>query len=313
MEPRKIIKFGNSSYVITLPFEWIKKHGLEKGSSLNLNENDSSIVLSLQKEDKEKSAVINLDNKPLKLLNRELISYYLKNYKYIKLSGKDCINRIEELKVMKEKLSSIEIIEINNDYIVLKDLTNPSQLNVLDLINEIIDMEKILITELIKKDRPNKHYFITQLDSNINKLSFLAYKSINYNLDVLENTSHIKWAIQYHRIVSSLETIGDIIKRVARYMKDANEENINSVIPILESIEKYYCFIVSLLKTGGSNLDKNLLLYMDKKQSLLREIEFLRDNMKSDLNLYLVITQLLKDIVGQLDVITISIIDINSE
>ena len=85
MEPRKIIQFGNSSYVVTLPQEWIKKNKLEKGQYVNLSENNNYIILATQPLEEEKKAEINLDDKPLKVFNRELISYYLKNYKYIKI------------------------------------------------------------------------------------------------------------------------------------------------------------------------------------------------------------------------------------
>ena len=54
MEPRKIIQFGNSSYVITLPQEWIKKNKLEKGKFVNLAENNNYIILSANIEIKEK-------------------------------------------------------------------------------------------------------------------------------------------------------------------------------------------------------------------------------------------------------------------
>lgn len=312
MEPRKIIKFGNSSYVITLPYEWLKRNNIDKGDSINLTENKSNIILSVNKEKEYKSAEISFDGKPIKLFNRELISYYLKNYKFIKIYGKNCIDKIEEIRILKEKLSSIEIVEINTDYIILKDLSNPSELEIFGLINEIIEMEKILFAELKKNNRENKQYFISQLDTNINKLSFLAYKAINYNLSVWENPENIKSVIQHHRIVSAFETIGDILKRIARYLKDAKEEHIHHINITLESLENYFSYIVALLKPN-INLDKNLALYMDKKQSLLREVEFMRENLREDLNLYLVIAQLLKDVVGQLDTIIISVIDLNKE
>ena len=53
-------------------------------------------------------------------------------------------------------------------------------------------------------------------------------------------------------------------------------------------------------------------LHLDKKQSLLKDLEKLRENMGNNLNSYLVIAQLLKDIIGQLETITVSIIDLNT-
>ena len=143
MEPRKVIKFGNSSYVVTLPFEWVKSNNLDKSNSVYVTENKDCLILSLNKENKAKQAEINIDDMPLKLFNRKLISYYLKNFKYIKISGENVIEKLEEIRVLKEKLSSIEIVEINQNYVMLKDLTSPNELNISKIIIEEINLNEI--------------------------------------------------------------------------------------------------------------------------------------------------------------------------
>lgn len=312
MDSRKVIKFGNSSYVVTLPFEWVKKHSLDKGQNVNIVENHESLILSLDKEKEPRIANIELDDKPLKLLNREIISFYLKNYDYIRLNGKNAIDKLEEVKAIKEKLSSIEIIEISQDLIVLEDLTSVRELNVNKLINEIIEMEKIIFDELIKNKDENRHFFISSLDSNINKLSFLGYKAINYNFEVLDS-KEIKQCIHLWRIISSLEQTGDIMKRIARYLKEKkNKEESHHVGMVLESLKEYFEFTTSLL-SSELNLNNNMKLCHDKKQSLLREFENLREVFKADLTLYLVITQLFKDLLGEIDRVIISIIDLKND
>ena len=310
MEPRKIIKFGNSSYVVTLPFEWVKKNNLDKGKNIYVTENKDTLILALNNEIEIKTAEINIDDMPLKLFNRKLISYYLKNFKYIKISGRNVIDKLEEIRVLKEKLSSIEIVEINQNYVLLKDLTSPNELNISKIIKEIIEMEKVLFEEISNENKKNKSYFISSLDVNINKLSFLAYKAINYNLDVWQNPDYVRDAIHYHRIVSSFENIGDILKRVARYLKDVDKEHIHHISMQINALKEYFLFITNFLQQD-INIENNLKLHLDKKQSVLREIENMRAKFNEDINLYLVISQLLKDILGQLDTVLISVIDIN--
>jgi len=157
-----------------------------------------------------------------------------------------------------------------------------------------------------------KYFLIKNLDKNINKLSFLAYKAINYNLDTLKNSDEVKNEINYWRIISSLESIGDIIKRIARYLKSATNEHNHHINLNLKNLKTFFTFITDLLSFNSKvNFENNLKLYFDKKQSLLREFELLRDNFKDNLNLFLVITQLLKDILGKLDEIILSVIDLN--
>ncbi len=316
MESRKIIKFGNSSFVITLPNEWMKDNKLEKGDEVNLGVSNKTLTISTKEDNEEKRAIIDITNKPLKLFNRELISFYLKNYKFIEIIGDDVLDRIDQIKIFQDKLSSVEIVEINDDKIVFKDLTAPSELNLQNLINEITDMVKMLFAQLIKSDETQKkhakHFFISQLDSNINKLTFLAFKAINYNLDTISDPIQVKGSIHYWRLVASFETIGDIIKRIARYLRNIDDAQTTSLIPILINVESYFSFITNLLGEEV-NLQNNLKLYLDKKQSLLRDIENLRTKAAASANVTLVITQLYKDILGQLDTVILSIIDLKEE
>lgn len=308
MEPRKIIKFGNSSYVITLPTQWMERHNLNKGDYLTICEKENSLFLQIPVEKEEKRGIINYNQQPLKLLNKELLSFYLKNYKYIEIRGKNIIEKLDDIRRFKEKISSIEITEVSQEKIVLTDLSSPKELNIHNLIKEIIDMEKLFFEELNNQQLKEKISFITQLDTNINKLSFLAHKAINHQLSTLENPQIVKDSISYWRIIGGLEAIGDIVKRIARYIsnEENNKEQINH---ISEELKHYFNFITQLLE-DTTNFNKNLEIYLDKKQGLLREIESTRENITDHLNVYLVVSQLFKDIIGKLDTIVISVIDL---
>ncbi|MFW6285755.1 MAG: AbrB/MazE/SpoVT family DNA-binding domain-containing protein [Nanoarchaeota archaeon] len=308
MNERKIIGFGKASYIITLPNNWIKENKLEKGSVVITKEMKDSLVVEVKKKIPTKEVVIHFDDLPLKILNKKIISYYLKNYKYIKLKGEKVIERLEEIRIFKEKLSSIEIYEIGKDYIILKDLSDASKFEVYDLLNKITNMISVLFDEVVDKQR---HNFISQIDSNINKLTFLSYKTINYNLDNMVKIEENKHAIHLWRMVTSLETIGDILKRIARYL-NRDKENAKKLQILIISVKEYYDFIIKLINTKA-NIDNNLKLYLDRKQSLLKEIEEGKNNSNSHMNLYLVVTQLLKDLIGNLDNVALSVIDIHFE
>jgi phosphate uptake regulator len=152
MEPRKIIKFGNSSHVITIPQEWLELNNLKKGDSLNVIEKPESLLVTLQTEKKEKKAKISIDNKPLKLFNKELLSYYLKNYRIIEIYGHEIHERLDEITRFKEKISSVEITEIAKEKIVLRDLTSPQELDLHQLIKEIVDMQNLFFEKLCQEN-----------------------------------------------------------------------------------------------------------------------------------------------------------------
>lgn len=310
MEQRKIIKFGNSSHVITLPQEWLENNSLQKGDLLNVVKKEKSLFLSTEDATESvKKAQISIDNKQLKLFNKELLSYYLKNYKIIEIIGENVLDRLEEIKRFKEKISSVEITEMTKTKVVLRDLTSPSELKLENLIGEIVDMEKLFFDEICGTSINEKYSFLIELDSNINKLAFLAQKSINYNLVSLADSEKVCGAIHYWRIVSNLEEIGDILKRVARYLKNESNEHNHFITEVIKKLKTYFCFIMDLFENEG-DFEKDLDVYLDKKQTLLREIEELRGKLLDDLNLFLVLSQLFKDILGKLDTVILSIIDL---
>lgn len=311
MDARKIVKFGSSSHVISLPNEWIKKNNLHKGDKLVLLESKEYLIMLPERKIQENYATITLETKIDKFFSKELMSYYLRNYKNITIEGKNIIEKLEEIKILLRRLSSIEIVELEKNRIVLKDMADCANLNTTSLIREIMEMIKVIFKEIIKSKKGDRHHFIAEIDSSINKLSFLSYKSINYNLSSLHKPDELKNEIYFHRIVHSLEHIGDTLKRLARYLKDEETEKTHFINLTLESLEKYFLFICDLFHEN-INIEKNFRVYLDKKQSLLLEIEKLKGNMNKDINLYLLITQMCKDIIGQIDNIVLSILDLNT-
>ena len=93
MEYRKLIKFGNSSHIISLPNNWVKKNKLKKGDLIYLEENgNNELVLNseIKKERIEpKEIVIDLANKDNDEIKREIHSAYINNFNTINLVGRN--------------------------------------------------------------------------------------------------------------------------------------------------------------------------------------------------------------------------------
>jgi len=65
VETRKIISFGNSSYVVSLPKSWISENKLKKGDILNVEEKNGEILLYAgqngEKKIEPKSVIIDVE------------------------------------------------------------------------------------------------------------------------------------------------------------------------------------------------------------------------------------------------------------
>ena len=87
MEFRKLISFGKSSYIVTLPKEWISRNNLKKGSALSIESDRNSVTISTnlgEKESEKKSMAINIDNKSMDEIRTEIVTAYLTNYDIIR-------------------------------------------------------------------------------------------------------------------------------------------------------------------------------------------------------------------------------------
>ena len=88
MEYRKLIKFGNSSHIVSLPNYWLKKNNLKKGALIYFEENgNGELVLNPElKKHHIKSECVIEDNGDLKDLHRRLVSNYIAGYDIIKIN-----------------------------------------------------------------------------------------------------------------------------------------------------------------------------------------------------------------------------------
>ena len=99
MEYRKLIAFGKSSYVISLPKAWIRQQKMKKGDLIYLEERENSLLLSskIQGSPEPKKITISVDNKKIPQIRREVNAAYIENYREIALVGKQLKQQSAEL------------------------------------------------------------------------------------------------------------------------------------------------------------------------------------------------------------------------
>ena len=115
---RKLISFGKSSYVISLPKNWIDKNKLEKGSLISVREDTDNLVLSPKIEsakEEAKKITISVDNKEYRRIKREIIAAYINNFQTIVLTGKDLKTKAADLRDILHNIMPPEIMEQTSD------------------------------------------------------------------------------------------------------------------------------------------------------------------------------------------------------
>ncbi len=273
IETRKVQKTGGSSYIISLPKEWVEKHGIEKQDTVGiLSQPDGNLLITpyIDSQQYEKEKHFDVDEiKDPNYLFRLLVGAYIMGYKVIKITVSG--NKFKP--IIRETIESFinitigsEIIEETNNYILIKDLLNPKEMPFEKTIKRMYILVQDMHEEAVKAletgnvDLAQK---VIERDDQVDKLNWLVERQSHIVLrDIIlcqKLNITLEDASNFQLISKFLERIGDHAVKIAKNVCDINYEKIDK--DIYESITKASRFSLDML---NMSLDAWL-----KKDSLL--------------------------------------------
>ncbi len=272
MEYRKIIGFGKSSFVVSVPKDWMKNNNLKKGSSVKIVEEKENLIISPMRDfdskTNEKSKSLNFESE--KQLQRELISCYIEGYDNITIKGKNLDKKQNIINKMFENLIALEIVEYNNNKVVAKDYLNLEDISLKNIIAKIDNNVKSMFLDLknINEKNVKELIFLSEdRDKSINKLSFLGFRVIRKLLNFpSKNNVSILDLFKTWSLLVQLEKIGDELKRIYRMYDDKR---------FLENVEDN--FVNELYSLYEDSLK---IFYNDNKQSFRKKNLEVNDNIR---------------------------------
>jgi len=276
MEYRKLISFGKSSFVVSLPKTWVVQNKLKKGDLIYFDEKDNNLFLSFteNKHDEEKKKTIDVDGKEFFQIKRELNAAYIENYREIVFKGKEIKDKSKEILEYVRELIALEVLEIDSTKIVTKDFLDMDHVSVQDLVKKMDIIIRSMLKDCSLTFQENNAENLNLRDKDVNRLSYLLYRAIRFGI---ENPSKMlkKFGISpidllnYYWLTFHLEAIADEAKRVARTMnkitisKDKQQE----FEQLLRQAEDLY---VEIIKAYYKNDRDRGLLLSNKKHILVR-------------------------------------------
>jgi phosphate uptake regulator len=301
MEYRKLISFGKSSYVISLPKSWVNQNKLKKGDLVYLDGKDNDLILTAKDNDKSKEELkinINVDGKPLKQIKREIIGAYIKNAKSITLNGNDIKDKAVELQPIIQNLVALEVMEQTSKKIVAKDFLNIDDVSTENIIRKMDVIVRSMFEDCENTFVDNTSENIQHRDSDVNKLTFLIFRIVKFGLD--NPTYMIKkfnlrpgdllnlWWLSF-----DLESIADELKRTSRLMTTVklNKKKQEELKEILHEIRESYNQIMKayitkdmeivhqVINSRDTHLQKCENFYRDNKG--VDDVAFLTDRIKA--------------------------------
>ncbi|MBI4143913.1 hypothetical protein HY486_01565 [Candidatus Woesearchaeota archaeon] len=208
MDARKLVKAGKHSNSISLPKAWLTKHGLKTGDSVYLIEGQHDLTvtpLPTAPTIAIKEKTIEIGNKQIETVRRELTSAYINNYGIIHFTQ---VKNPEQITTIIKDFAGLEVVEQSEAHVSAKDLLNLAEIN----IDQSVRRMDMIIRTLFKEEE--------EREGDLNRTYFLLYRLLKGAIsdqkmaDALslkkENTISI-WSI-----ITNLEDIGDVLKTIKK-------------------------------------------------------------------------------------------------
>jgi len=134
IETRKVQKTGGSTYIVSLPREWIDKHGIQVKDTIGiLSQPDGNLLITpyISSENLVREKKFDIDEiKNSDFLFRLLVGAYIMGYNIIEVkSSKKIESQIRDTVINFRKITiGTEIIEETDNNIIIKDLLDPKEM-----------------------------------------------------------------------------------------------------------------------------------------------------------------------------------------
>lgn len=231
MEIRKIQNTGGSSYIVTLPKDWIKKHHIKKNDPVKMiiQPNGTLLITPHVTGDNNKMIKdINIDediSSGANYIFRKLIGTYIMGYSQIDIQSKYRINPSARQPVRKFVQIAIgpEIIEETDKSIVIKDLLSPTEMPFDKTIKRLYIIIKTMHEDALSvllTGNAELAQEINNRDTEVDRLQWLIahqYNIVSRDATLLGRMGISQVDAMFYFLISRIfERIGDHAVRIAR-------------------------------------------------------------------------------------------------
>jgi phosphate uptake regulator len=284
IEYRKLISFGKGGFVVSMPKSWIDEHQLQKGSSLALEKNGSSITLSPPKnitpqQKKETETTIFVDDKSENIILQMLNAAYLKSFASITLTGNKIGTMLPAIRRHAQKLIALEIVETGQNRVVMRDFLDFGAIPIADNVRKMDILVRSMFTDVCD---PKNYTSVIERDDEVDRLFLVALKAIRQStkdpsLVKKLNMTHAE-LFNHAANALSLEKMADELQRFAQECKDARLPK-NIRIDLQKLIKEMHAAYLDTMKV----LHKNDIPHSFTLSSREQEI---KENVKAIQNKY---------------------------
>ncbi|UCH71979.1 MAG: phosphate uptake regulator PhoU [Thermoplasmatales archaeon] len=243
MEIRRVQVTGGSSYIVTLPKEWIKKANIQKNDSIGLvSQSDGTLLITPKMIEKQSQKIktFQVDDKTdQKFILRQLVGAYIAGYNSIEIvSAKKMPSKIRDsIRKFTQITIGQEVIEETDSSIILKDLLNPTEMPFNSTIKRmhilVKNMHEDSINALMISNKKIQEEILLR-DNDVDRLYWLVARQHNIllqNVNLAEKMGiTFKMSLACFLISKKIERMGDHVVNIAQNVSQMVSNDLNEGI-----------------------------------------------------------------------------------
>jgi phosphate uptake regulator len=240
METRKVQRLGPSTLAMTLPAEWTKEHGVEKGDEVTIRtgEKGTLTVLSESASSEDTSARIHADDLDADGLERAIVAQYVLGRRVIHVGKREGALDSEHINAVyraETQLMGLGVIEETPDAIAIRCSVDPEDFALDNLLERLENTGSTMRTEAMKalahgnpdlaeralnRERQANKIFVLLL-----RLIFTAYQNPNLARAIgLDSGFPL---IGYRSVAKNLELTADHAQEIAEICLNAEDHTLD--------------------------------------------------------------------------------------
>ena len=285
-ETRKIQFTGKSSYIVSLPKQWVMDLGLKQGDQIRIVRKDSSTLEIYPpkfeaRSQKKEDATIEIDSEETFAIVRKLISLYFLGYKTINVKPKSGRLNPDQRSAVKEAVKRMlmgsEIISDSSSGITIQVLVNLLELSVDGAIKRMIHLAKSMSNDAILAMSENNLELAREVintDDEVDRFGFYIIRQLKIaiqNEHMLKEMGfkNARDCLGYRLVVKNIERTGDhavlIANDILEFKKPVKKD-------IVEKIQEMNEFALSVLDDSCLALFKEDYMQAEKTIEKTNEI-----------------------------------------
>ncbi|WP_202318935.1 phosphate signaling complex PhoU family protein [Archaeoglobus neptunius] len=284
MEVRKLQLIGGSSYMVSLPKNWVKLNELKQGDDIYLQVEDSVITL-YPKSFREFARItsVQIDKLPSldeKFVRRFIYALYLQGIDEIVITDRKINARaVSRMGEIVKDLIGMEIIDASEGRIVLKCLTS-TDFDVYGVVRRMTQIIQSMIATILDGiDRRDREALrdIENLEKDSDRLYLLAVRQ-EHRL-VREFSSPSKW--NELRLILGIRTVAKLIEEISDALYNFSTYAVEMKSDELKEVKKYFEKLkMAFEKLSNAYFNSDVSLSEESIEDLEELEETLLSNMK---------------------------------